>query len=295
METIWLEDFLVLAETLNFSRSAEARNVTQPAFSRRIRALEQWVGTELFIRTTHSVTLSPAGAHFRDQAALLLRAIHQLRRDTLDISARRATHVAIAATHAVSFTFFPRWVRGNAALLSLGNLNLISDSMQGCEQLMLRGEVQFLLCHTHPDMPLPLDTARYRSLVVGTDILEPLSALDSSGAPLWPTVDAPLTRRLNYSAASGLGRILAATGVADDGAATQGPSITSHLAATLLSLVRDGEGLAWLPRSLAEDDIKTGRLVQVGEKRHKIPVDIRLYRAATRQSEAVEAVWSHLA
>lgn len=40
-----LEDFLELARELNFSRAAEKRNTTQPAFSRRIRALEEAVET----------------------------------------------------------------------------------------------------------------------------------------------------------------------------------------------------------------------------------------------------------
>ena len=39
METKWLEDFVSLAETRSFSRSAQLRRVTQPAFSRRIQAL----------------------------------------------------------------------------------------------------------------------------------------------------------------------------------------------------------------------------------------------------------------
>jgi hypothetical protein len=34
---IWLDDFLVLADTGNFSRAADERHLTQPAFSRRIR------------------------------------------------------------------------------------------------------------------------------------------------------------------------------------------------------------------------------------------------------------------
>jgi hypothetical protein len=80
MELIWLEDYLALAETLNFSRAAEARHVTQPAFSRRIRALEDWIGAALFTRTTHSVVLTPAGEHFHNHAQLLTRALHQLRR-----------------------------------------------------------------------------------------------------------------------------------------------------------------------------------------------------------------------
>ena len=47
MDLQWLEDFLTLAETRSFSRSAELRGVTQSAFSRRIRALEEWLGTGL--------------------------------------------------------------------------------------------------------------------------------------------------------------------------------------------------------------------------------------------------------
>ena len=38
----WLEDFVALAETGNFSRAAEARAIAQPAFSRHIRSLEEW-------------------------------------------------------------------------------------------------------------------------------------------------------------------------------------------------------------------------------------------------------------
>ncbi len=40
METKWLEDFVSLAETRSFSRSAQLRHMTQPAFSRRIQALD---------------------------------------------------------------------------------------------------------------------------------------------------------------------------------------------------------------------------------------------------------------
>ncbi|MEG0447165.1 MAG: LysR family transcriptional regulator, partial [Comamonas sp.] len=33
----WLEDFIALAESGNFSRAAEVRSIAQPAFSRHIR------------------------------------------------------------------------------------------------------------------------------------------------------------------------------------------------------------------------------------------------------------------
>ena len=61
MELYWLQDFLALVRTRNFSRAATERHVTQSAFSRRIQALEDWVGTPLFDRSAHPVELTPAG------------------------------------------------------------------------------------------------------------------------------------------------------------------------------------------------------------------------------------------
>ena len=59
METKWLEDFVSLAETRSFSRSAQLRHVTQPAFSRRIQALEAWAGIDLVDRSSYPTRLTP--------------------------------------------------------------------------------------------------------------------------------------------------------------------------------------------------------------------------------------------
>lgn len=292
MELIWFEDYLALAESLNFSRAAEARHVTQPAFSRRIRALENWVGAALFTRTTHGVALTAAGAHFHDQAEILTRALHQLRRDTFEVSSGGARLLSIAATHALSFTFFPKWVRGNEKVLALGNLNLISDSMQACEQMMLRGDAQFLLCHYHQNMSSRIESRQFRSIVVGTDTLVPLSAPDRNGAPRWRLRGSKPVKYLAYSAQSGLGRIVAARWGTKDRACTLETIFTSHLAATLQSMARAGDGVAWLTRTLAEEDMANGLLVEAGDKDLSIPIEIRLFRPAARQSQVVETIWA---
>src|SRR3546814_3268419 len=82
MELCWLEDFKALVECMNFSRAAERRNVTQPAFSRRVRALERWIGTPLFDRGTHRLGLTPAGAKFRQVAEATLRRLSPSRKGT---------------------------------------------------------------------------------------------------------------------------------------------------------------------------------------------------------------------
>ena len=79
METKWLEDFVSLAETRSFSRSAQLRHVTQPAFSRRIQSLEAWAGTDLVDRSSYPTQLTPAGQILYVQALDFLQSLQNTR------------------------------------------------------------------------------------------------------------------------------------------------------------------------------------------------------------------------
>jgi len=48
MELQWIDDFLALCQTRNFTRAAEARCTTQSAYSRRVQKLEEWLGALCF-------------------------------------------------------------------------------------------------------------------------------------------------------------------------------------------------------------------------------------------------------
>jgi hypothetical protein len=93
MELAWLEDFIALVEAGNFLRAAERRYITQPAFSRRIRALEAWVGAPLFDRTP-TVHLTPG-----DLAPPL-----SWSRGGTESALESAETLHFAATHALSLT-----------------------------------------------------------------------------------------------------------------------------------------------------------------------------------------------
>ena len=69
-----IHSFLVLAEELNFRRSAERLNLDQSALTRRIQRLEHGLGFRLLERTSREVSLTPAGRSFyADNAHLLTR------------------------------------------------------------------------------------------------------------------------------------------------------------------------------------------------------------------------------
>src|SRR3982751_5813347 len=133
MNLIWLEDFLALASTGNFSRAAEERHMTQPAFSRRIRALEEWLGVVLIDRTTHPAALTESGEWFRSVAQEILARVAQVPDEARSIAAATSATLRIASTHALSFTFLPSWLRGLETQIPIGPIQLISDVLQQCE------------------------------------------------------------------------------------------------------------------------------------------------------------------
>jgi len=75
-----LRYFVAVADTLHFGRAAEQLHIAQPVLSRQIRALEQDLGTALFTRDSHGVTLTDAGTQLLTDAALLLASADAARR-----------------------------------------------------------------------------------------------------------------------------------------------------------------------------------------------------------------------
>jgi DNA-binding transcriptional LysR family regulator len=287
----WLEDFLVLADSGNFSRAAELRAIAQPAFSRHIKSLEEWVGVALVDRSAHPVSLTEAGKRFQPAAQVLVEDLLAARNAARAIDGLAAQSLRFAATHVLSLRYFPAWLARIETRLALGPIDVVSDNMAACEELMLQRRVQFLLCHSHPAVPSRLDETQFTSTHVSEDVLIPVA---SQRTAMEPGVQTDMTARadlpvLAYSEASGLGRIMRA--LLPEAFGQHHTVFTAHHAELLKTMVLEGRGIAWLPRSLIDQDLHDGRLQVAGEPRWQVPLDIRLFRRRAEQSDAAEAFW----
>lgn len=292
MNSVWLEDLVALSECLNFSKAAERRNVTQPAFGRRIRAFEEWCGQPLVDRSSHRLELTDAGRLTLAAAQDILRRTNALQRELSEIESSTSS-LTFASTQALSFTFFPEWFRDVSSLAAGASVHLLSDNMRACERIMEDGRAQFLLCHAHPASPFELPAAHYSRIELSWDRLVPVMASNNTisldapgGAPI------PF---LSFDHNSGLGRILnSVLGPRRDRLPLQ-TVFTSHLAMALKTMVVEGKGMAWIPVSLIRQELDAGSITLAGGADWAVDVSIVLLRPRSRMSPLAERFWTGIA
>ncbi|QQV78035.1 LysR family transcriptional regulator [Sphingomonas aliaeris] len=209
----------------------------------------------------------------------------------LEVASQGDAVLAIAATHALSFSFFPQWIVDHAPHEAI---NLKSDSLTACEQMMRHGEASFLLSHHHPLMTTTLDTKDFIRVEVGQDLLVPICRPNDAGEPRW-TLEQDDVPYLAYSLESGLGRILAADWASRELEPRLTVVLQSRLAAALLSMAIDGRGVAWVPQSLAASALAAGRIVYAAPQAYCTSVSITLVRPAGALSKVSETLWSAVA
>lgn len=297
MEIKWLEDFVTLAQTSSFSRAAEIRHITQPAFSRRIKQLETWLGAPLISRASIPPELTTAGRNFLPIAQDAIRTFTTARENL-----RPETELLrFAALHTLTVTFFPQWLQSLPQTYVWGTA--LTPDRGGIEAnlaALVDNEADLFLTYAQDLVRIELDKQRFASIKVGSDRLIPVCApqiLLRGKALEGPALfERALQQKaslpyLSYGETSFFGVALRRM-FADR------PNFKRHvlhentISAGLLSMARTGAGLCWLPESLVAEDIATGRLLMATEDpQWALDLDIRLYRHLESTSPKLEALW----
>jgi len=208
METKWLEDFVSLAETRSFSRSAQLRHVTQPAFSRRIQALEAWAGTDLVDRSSYPTRLTPAGRTLYDQSLETLQALHSTRAALRAHGSSSQDMIEFAVPHTLAFTFFPEWVSRMRERFGPFKSRLIALNVHDAVMRLVEGSCDLLVTYHHESQPFQLDTHRYEMLTwpeINEAVAQkkvvvlPVAAIEQHGHHLPIDVDAKLVTSVSAS------------------------------------------------------------------------------------------------
>ena len=174
MQLKWLEDFIVLAQERSFTRAAELRHVTHPAFGRRIRALEAWAGTPLVERGGGPVTLTPAGQSFLDTAGQMVRNLTQSHEELQSLAGRQARTVTLATGRTLARTVVADWLVRLQPILQGGELCVRTRALADTVGMLERNEADFSLVYHHPALAIRLDARQFTHLTVASDRLVPV-------------------------------------------------------------------------------------------------------------------------
>lgn len=291
MELKWLEDFVSVADLHNFSRAAVARHASQPALSRRIKALELWYGVPLVDRSAYPVTLTAAGTSFLPIARRVATDIYRSRREARAESGVAGRSFKFAMPHALAVYFFPSWWRRQKRHED-ARATVVAADFDDCVDLLRSGACQYLLCYTQDDLRSGFDDQGLSRMKIGADRLVPVSAVDKAGHPTFELASGsnrsvPL---LAYTRTSFLGRIAGDLYSRLEGPCRLELRYESALVEALKAEAIVGEGIAWLPLGTVGAEMSSGMLTTVGDESSTLSLSIWLFRpsAAMRSAGAAD-------
>ncbi|MDO9402519.1 MAG: LysR substrate-binding domain-containing protein [Polaromonas sp.] len=292
MDHKWLEDFVALAREKNFSKAAECRFVTQPQFSRRIRALELWVGADLVNRAVMPLALTPAGEEFLPAARRAVSGLGDVR-SHIRAAQGAGDWVTLATGRTLSRTVVPPWLARVKRDAGDFRLRISTGSTNEGATALEQGAADFLISYTHPRLAFLLDDRLFQGLTLGEEALVAVSTPLPDGSPrfrLPGTAQQPVPV-LGYAPTLGLGQILQ-DGLGRSPRELHLRAVTeSDFAESLHEQALQGVGLAWLPKSLVGHDLRSGRLVAADDAANAIRFEVRLYGARSARNPLVQRIW----
>ena len=292
MKLEWIEDILAVLETGSFSAAARRRFLTPSAFTRRVRAMEDALGCDLFDRSRKPVSLLPhvqiLEVELRDSA----RRFRELRLRLSDVEGTTRPRLTLGCQHALTTTLSPSLLRllGREGQTEL---RVRSGTRSECHMMLLRQEVDFGLIYETPEDALQFDAVLFEKIPLGTDALIPVANLrEAHLRHALNEGDLPL---ITYPANIHLGEVLRVHILP---ALARGTSVYSvaetGLTPAVLQFLRQGLGFGWLPRSIAQEALERGELSDLSDQLPSAKLDVCVIRGHADDSLVSREAWTIL-
>ena len=297
MDISWFKDLGYLAKTGNFSQAAQIGNISQPAFSRRIKALETWVGTKLVERSRHPVVLTIAGEQMLEASRQALERLEYERTQILEAQTLPDKYVVtFGAQHSIGWRFFPAWLQEFENTYGPIISRLRADDLPSCMNALHASEIDFVIAYESAYTKGRSAKPATQSISIGKDALIPVCKAGVDQRPLFEfdKLEAPPVPWLRFGETAPITKHL--DPLLEEAGIRQRLSVVyeNSMAGALRIRARDGAGVAWLPYSLVAPDLEAGLLVITGKPEWKINLSIQLLRNSSYENKVTREIWVFL-
>lgn len=288
MRLEWIDDILAVLDSGSLSGAAERRFLTQSAFTRRVRMIEERIGAPLFDRRRKPVTLMPGVAALEPELRDLSTRLRRLSNALGRAAEQTRAPLRLACQHALTTTVSPRII-AELAVAEEAQVRVRSGNRDDCLLHLLSGGADFALMYEVPGERVPMLPAAFEAVTLGTDSLIPVST-PAAGVP----ATAGEISVVSYPPDVFLGQLFERT-IAPrlPVGLTLIPRAESALTLAVLQFVLSDVGLAWLPQSLVAKHLAAGRLTRWDDLPSQ-ELEIRMIRLPDAQDDRRLAVWRHL-
>jgi LysR family transcriptional regulator, hypochlorite-specific transcription factor HypT len=274
LELKWLDDYIALIETGSFSAAAERRNISQPAFSRRIQLLEDWLGVTLIDRARKPLRFTPVAAENQAAFRSLVARIYEFRA-TLKSESLDMADLTIAAQHSLAASYVPGFLRRLRRLAPEQSYRIRSENRSEAVTMLMRGEAEILITYETAQTPCGIPSPVAMRQVLGVDKLLLVASPALHASLSAPREGAPPVPMLCFPPESFFGQAVRLEALAE--LLREHRVVVrcvSEFAMGLRELALVGQGAAWLPGSLIADDLKRGRLMPLEALGRSVAMDI---------------------
>jgi LysR family transcriptional regulator, hypochlorite-specific transcription factor HypT len=292
MDMKWLEDLIVLADVGSFTKAAAIRNVTHPAFGRRIRSLESWAGAKLVDRVSKPVQLTPAGKRFITKGREALNSLIDAKHEVQSAENGDNQRVTLATGRTLARTLVADWMLAFPEAIRPPMFRVRTAGIAETLVWLEKGEVDLLFAYHHPSITLRPQGRNFLQKTMAYDRLVPVTKRRiNPNSKLDQTQLEPLPY-LAYSPSLALAGLVSDHLNRRPDAPLLSRVVECDSADALLEYALKGMGICWLPWSLVSQACANGQLTQLWGKPMEIPFEVRLVRLRRQMSPLAESLWA---
>jgi LysR family transcriptional regulator, hypochlorite-specific transcription factor HypT len=295
MDIGWIEDLLALASSRSLGDAAQSRNVTQPAFSRRIQQIEQSLGVSVLDRSRRPAQVTTAIRSKLDEIRALSGNVKQLVTD-FQRSGDVLNRVSIAAQHTISIGFVARFLSSQSLRRNNTLIQLHAANRDECYASLMTRRVSIVVAYEAAQLPLAPDENLMEVQSLGDDIFCPVAAPRVAKESRANSRKAKPLSLILFPQGSFFGDLFAC-GVAPQFDDPRRYKIVAEtaLAPAIVAMTLAGAGIAWLPRTLCAPYLRDGTLVQLHPGLKTVPLNIVCARRQVHYADkTADRIWEEL-
>jgi len=288
-----LEDLLAFIELRNITLAAQRRNVSQPAYSRRLKAIEESENTQLVDRSGRPSVPTKVLIAMKYEIETALLSLQKVSKGFTADTQFKDT-ITLASVHSLSSGCLPVAIQRVEALIAQSDIRIHSANQDICFQMLMTEQVSAMLAYEKADQPLQAPLDLVDKTIISSDLLVPVCS-----PKFKPKLDKMIQEDqsiplISYPADVFLGRVIS------NEVLTRSPyqysqKFLAGMSGVVLNAIIVGLGVGWIPASIIRDEVKNNDLVLLDDEGfERVDLIVSMLQLRRKKTPEMSQFWEQL-